>query len=209
MEVQDALESHRRRSNMSTRRRLVTGAAAVGLLSSAAIIASQPHTSSPAARSCGVERWSVKTGMDSAAKQVNLTPIKTDIPTLRAIPAPKSPTTRVSPTEFKTYTIRALLTSYTMEADSDYHLVLVDPQARGTLIGEIPSPSCIGKSVFLRQITAARQAFDSKFTVHSGYQDTNTMVTVTGVGFFDKIHGQRGVAPDGIELHPVLSITFK
>ncbi|MSQ21739.1 MAG: DUF3761 domain-containing protein [Dehalococcoidia bacterium] len=29
---------------------------------------------------------------------------------------------------------------------------------------------------------------------------------MTGVGFFDLIHGQRGVAPNGIELHPVLAI---
>lgn len=29
--------------------------------------------------------------------------------------------------------------------------------------------------------------------------------TITGVAFFDVIHGQRGVAPNGIELHPVLS----
>jgi hypothetical protein len=27
----------------------------------------------------------------------------------------------------------------------------------------------------------------------------------TGVGFFDKKHGQRGIAPNGVELHPVLS----
>jgi hypothetical protein len=25
-----------------------------------------------------------------------------------------------------------------------------------------------------------------------------------GVGFFDSVHGQPGVAPNGIELHPVL-----
>jgi hypothetical protein len=33
-------------------------------------------------------------------------------------------------------------------------------------------------------------------------------VRVTGVGFFDKIHGQTGAAPNGIELHPVLGIEF-
>jgi hypothetical protein len=33
-------------------------------------------------------------------------------------------------------------------------------------------------------------------------------VTVTGVGFFDYQHGQDGVAPNAIELHPVLSVTF-
>ena len=33
-------------------------------------------------------------------------------------------------------------------------------------------------------------------------------VTVTGVRFFDFLHGQTGVAPNGIELHPVLDIQF-
>jgi len=28
------------------------------------------------------------------------------------------------------------------------------------------------------------------------------------VGFFDYIHGQRGVAPNGIELQPVLDVDF-
>ena len=28
-----------------------------------------------------------------------------------------------------------------------------------------------------------------------------------GVGFWDEIHGQTGVAPNGIELHPVLRFT--
>jgi len=27
---------------------------------------------------------------------------------------------------------------------------------------------------------------------------------VTGVAFFDFLHGQTGVAPNGIELHPIL-----
>jgi hypothetical protein len=29
-------------------------------------------------------------------------------------------------------------------------------------------------------------------------------VTITGVGFWDEDHGQTGVAPNAIELHPVL-----
>ena len=31
-------------------------------------------------------------------------------------------------------------------------------------------------------------------------------VVVTGVGFFDFLHGQAGAAPNGIELHPVLKV---
>ncbi len=36
----------------------------------------------------------------------------------------------------------------------------------------------------------------------------NAPVTVTGVGFFDFLHGQTGVAPNGIELHSVLDVQF-
>ena len=35
-----------------------------------------------------------------------------------------------------------------------------------------------------------------------------TDATITGVGFFDRAHGATGAAPNVIELHPVLSITF-
>src|SRR5439155_9710638 len=31
--------------------------------------------------------------------------------------------------------------------------------------------------------------------------------TLSGVGFFDFLHGQTGVAPNGIELHPVVGFT--
>ena len=31
---------------------------------------------------------------------------------------------------------------------------------------------------------------------------------ITGVGMFDFLHGQTGVAPNGIEVHPILDIVF-
>jgi hypothetical protein len=47
-------------------------------------------------------------------------------------------------------------------------------------------------------IAACGQPSSSHFT------DLNGTATVTGVGFFDFPHGQTGVAPNAIELHPVL-----
>ena len=38
--------------------------------------------------------------------------------------------------------------------------------------------------------------------------EARPLVRITGVGFFDYLHGQRGVAPNGIELHPVLDVEF-
>jgi hypothetical protein len=37
---------------------------------------------------------------------------------------------------------------------------------------------------------------------------TPVKARLTGVGFFDRKHGQLGVAPNGVELHPVLDIKF-
>ena len=37
---------------------------------------------------------------------------------------------------------------------------------------------------------------------------TPVAATLTGIGFFDRDHGQTGRAPNIVELHPVLSVTF-
>jgi hypothetical protein len=37
------------------------------------------------------------------------------------------------------------------------------------------------------------------------FRNIHGLATISGVGFFDFLHGQRGVAPNAIELHPVLS----
>jgi hypothetical protein len=37
---------------------------------------------------------------------------------------------------------------------------------------------------------------------------TPTAVRLTGVGFFDRAHGQTGAAPNVIELHPVLKVEW-
>lgn len=160
---------------------------------------------------CGVERWSVKTGTDADSGLVNLnSSSSTAITTLRALPAP-SPipaNNRVSPTETTQWVINATLTEYKLETDSDYHLVLADASGN-TMIVEIPSPTCVGSgSPFFAGIQNARAQFDAKFTTTTSFQIANIPVQVKGIGMFDFLHGQTGVAPNGIELHPVLNIIF-
>jgi hypothetical protein len=161
--------------------------------------------------SCGVERWSVKTGTDADASAINLqSTTATTIASLDAIPAPSSlpANNRVKPTETTVYQVHATLTQYKLEADSDYHLVLSDG-AGHTMIAEIPDPSCVGSSSpLLSSIQKARAEFDAKYTATGSFQTANVPATVTGVGFFDFNHGQTGVAPNAIELHAVLDVQF-
>jgi hypothetical protein len=69
------------------------------------------------------------------------------------------------------------------------------------MIVEAPNaPTCTPKATAYRkrQMSAARHA-----VLVAG--DTGcTRAQITGVAFFDFLHGQTGVAPNGIELHPIL-----
>lgn len=91
------------------------------------------------------------------------------------------------------FTVIAAVTLKRSEADLDYHLVL--RSGSRTMIAETPSPLCTkGATATLRkQMLAARTR-----------ARVCAKARVVGVAFWDYMHGQTGVARNGIELHPVL-----
>jgi hypothetical protein len=174
------------------------------------------------------QRWSVKTGADpGAGNLVGQVPAATTIAALRAlaVPAVLPPDGRSQGAEETVWELSATLTGYKRESDGDYHLVIADDQG-STMIAEIPDPAALAPgSFFAAQITAARQAFDEQFGRHEAAAAPAAAefasaamapalirvaesVTLPGLGFFDFAHGQDGVAPNAIELHPVISIEF-
>lgn len=176
------------------------------------------------------QRWSVKTGADAdAANLVAQVPVAATIAAMvaLAVPAVLPPDARSPGTEETVWELNATLTGYKHESDGDYHLVIADGRGH-TMIAEIPDPATLAPgSFFAEQITVARQAFDNQFGLQlaAAAQSTATpqlaavamvpaltpaseSVTVRGLGFFDFAHGQDGVAPNAIELHPVISIEF-
>lgn len=115
---------------------------------------------------------------------------------------------RVFPVETTVYAVDATLVAYAREDDSDYHLVLQDAAGR-TMIAEIPLPACMGATgPFVEAVSNARREFDANLRATTKFKTATVPVRVTGVGFFDFKHGQRGVAPNAIELHPVVDIEF-
>ena len=162
--------------------------AALVLVAARANSASAHRTSSSA---CGVERWTVKTLQDRPV----LLPVKnTAVAYLVSLPAPASlPDTRL-PFERHVFRVSAAVVLVRHEADSDFHLVLRDQSGR-TMIAEAPLPSCAPGA------TAVRRAQMS--VVRSAVRLCNRAL-ISGVAFFDFQHGQTGVAPNAIELHPIL-----
>jgi hypothetical protein len=185
--------------------------AVTSLLALVVVLAGVPAGASTG--KCAAERRAVKTGTDSEAGLVDRSQSSpTSVGELSSLPAPSSAPRdgdgRVRPVETTVYSLTATLTDYVLEADSDYHLVLADAKGR-TLIVEIPDPACVGPgSPFAPSIAQGRKDVDGRFSVTERSKKANIPVRVTGVGFWDDIHGERSVAPNGIELHPVLSVTF-
>jgi len=90
----------------------------------------------------------------------------------------------------------AAVTLVRSEDDQDLHAVLRSRSKH--MIAESPSLSCTTRATTLRrrQMATARQALR-----------VCERARVVGVAFFDFLHGQTGVAPNGIELHPILHFT--
>jgi hypothetical protein len=163
-------------------------------------------------QSCGVERWAVKTLQDPRARLISRR-VSTTVIALRRLrpPASLSPT-RIPGVETTIYTVTASLVAAKGEDDGDIHLVIADPRTNQTMIAELPSPSCDRGAPPLRrqQMTQARAALvhacgapsDSHFTLYS----RRALARIDGIGFWDYQHGQRGVAPNAIEIHPVLAL---
>jgi hypothetical protein len=167
-------------------------ALALTVLLGAAVATSTAATGSTTKIACGSERWTVKTLQD----RPRLKPTKNrTIAQLIAIPTPSSlPATRL-PDEFAVYRVTAQVTLVRHESDEDFHLVVQDA-AGNYMIVEVPSGSCVAGATPLRrqQMANARTA-----------ATTCTKAVMIGVLFHDFFHHQTGVAPNVIELHPLLA----
>jgi hypothetical protein len=167
-------------------------------------------TSGQAAPACGVERWPVKTLQDPAGKALDLSVIKkTTVSALRSKTVQRGPGgSRGSGVESTFYEVRAKLVSAKLEEDDDFHLVIKGVTTSGTMIVEFPTVACSSGATqsAKTRMKNARNAFIAACGTPSGssFMKLKGTATIRGIGFFDFLHGQTGVAPNGIELHPVL-----
>jgi hypothetical protein len=148
------------------------------------------HFRYSAALACGFERWNVKTLKD---RPHLLRAQTTTVAHLVSVRAPASlPTIRL-PFEYHVFRVVAAVTLKRLEADEDFHLVLRSGGKH--MIAESPARECTTGATPYRR----RQMVNSRKVVR-----LCANARVVGVAFFDFQHGQTGVAPNAIELHPIL-----
>lgn len=170
-------------------------------------------------RKCGTDRWPVKTLSDPEAGAVNLKPKHATVSALGDLPQPDVPIggklARLSGIEHRTFTIRAsLVADKFVTSDRDIHLVVADQDDPvRTMVVELSDPECAGvrDSLQFAEIASAREEFLRACGLpKTDFKDLSGAATITGVGFFDRIHGENrpiGRAPNGIELHPVIGFS--
>jgi hypothetical protein len=161
----------------------------------------------------------VKTLTDPKADQVSPAVVDTTVHDLVHLPFtmhvplhfPRAGGPTFTPVELTTYRINVKLEGWKISADDgDIHLVVHDPTTDESMIVEFPDPKRTGKAsgTHRTEMTDARHAVEQSCPGHhltTGFHNLAGTATITGVGFFDKIHNQTGVALNGIELHPALA----
>lgn len=110
------------------------------------------------------------------------------------------------------YQVVGRITRAKREPDRDVHILLEDRDQREThLVVELGDPDHRGnvRSPYRANLAAAKRMLDD-LVAQAGTGKLSdldgTIVRVTGVGFFDLNHFQRGRSRSCIELHPVLGI---
>jgi hypothetical protein len=140
------------------------------------------------AMACGTELWSQKVLTDpGAARALAPAPAGATIAQLGALP-------RTS--RRRAYAVTGRVAERKNETDSDLHVVITD--GVHSMIVELPHPQCAHGSLALRAISRAR--------LQAAALRVGQTVRVVGMLFFDRPHGQSGMAPNAVELHPVFSV---
>ncbi len=169
----------------------------------------KPISARQSAASCDSKLWGLKTVSDARRRLIYLRPRPATIAAINARPMPRpTPARRSRGFERHVWRVVAQITDYKLEADGDIHLILFDDG--DYMIAEMPSPACLPRTTRERRaIINARRLFESSCgaaTAH--WQNLGAVAYLSGVGFWDLPHGQRGHARNYAELHPVTGIRF-
>jgi len=148
---------------------------------------------------CGVERWAVKTLIDPDTSSINFTNvIPSTIQYQRSLTKPTSlPNTRLA-VEDSVYSLECIMYKYKLEDDNDIHIVIhAVGDTSQTMVAEILNAQCPGIAITSRytQFNNLRTWFDNTYHPKTSFTTTNVRIRISGVGFFDFLHGQTGIPP--------------
>lgn len=167
------------------------------------------------AQNCGEERWSVKTLSDPDTIDINFNYIvpSTIGEQIKIINIPNSQTGKRSRYEDTLYSLNCLIIAFKKENDKDIHIVLKDINTNETMVGELISDECdeVKNTSRYNLFVELNKWFRENIghpTSKLKHPKEPIPVKITGVSFYDFLHGQKGMASNGREIHPILSMSL-
>ena len=193
-------------------RRSIGLAVGVSVLMVGSVLGVSALSSRDALAGAGCSSWrsDVKTLSDPDRRDVNFHARRTTIQSLRRVDPPNTlsaHTPRLGGVESRVNQVRAQVVEARAKRDGTIHLVIAARNDRNdTMIVQFPADRCVDSSFRRPEMRRARaRSLDACGPIPQGFTELTGNVVIRGVGFWDEVHGQRGVAPNGLELHPALS----
>ena len=165
---------------------------------------------------CGSERWDVKTLTDPGRRSVMVENAKSStvtslskVQSLQQLAARRAQERQVYRLKVTFDSLPGRKLGFKLEPnDSDIHLGVRDSKG-ATMIAEFPAASCTVGARYRARMKQARTDLIAACgqPPHGSFRELHGKATITGVLFFDFLHGQRGLSLNGAELHPVLGFT--
>jgi len=164
---------------------------------------------------CGEERWNVKTLSDDDTAFINFDCIiQSTVYDQIKLTTPYNILDSRLVSETPVYSIDCYILEYKEEEDRDIHVIIQGINTDETMVIEIVNPECssIKRTSRYNQLKELYEWFTRNIGIPTNSfisLDKPKLATITGIGFWDFLHGQNGMAENGREIHPVLSMKLK
>ena len=184
-------------------------AAALAVVVAAPAGARQATRTAPAPGTwCGGNLWKLMTLSDAQRWTVYPAPLRTSIPAIAALVAPKRILVSRSGTFFErqVWEMKVVIERYRLQSNGEIALELYDIPSSMYMNAYMPNPNCLSptQTSDRSRIIAARSAFTKACPAPTAtWQMLGATVQLAGIGFWNPIKTTLGALGNGAELRPV------
>ena len=188
---------------------------AVALAAALAVVVAAPAEARQATRTalapgtwCGGSLWKLMTLSDAQRWTVYPAPLRTSIPAIAALAAPKRILASRNGTFFERqiWEMRVVIERYRLQSNGEIALELYDIPSSMYMNAYMPNPNCLSptQTSDRSQILAARTAFTKACPAPTPtWQMLGATVQLAGIGFWNPVRTTLGALGNGAELRPV------
>lgn len=162
---------------------------------------------------CGGSLWRLMTLSDAERWTVYPAPLRTSIPAITALVAPRRILASRSSTFFErqVWELKVVIERYRLQSNGEVALELYDVPSAMYMNAYMPNPRCLSptQTSYRGRILAARSAFTKACPAPtSAWQMLGATVRLDGVGFWNPVRTTLGALGNGGELRPVTHFTL-